>query len=155
MENGLNKGKTGAYLGIDYGESKVGLAIADEETKMAFAFGILVNDKSLYVKLKEIISQEDIETVVIGLPSNVNREETEYTSDRVKDTTVSHAARKFAKKLAEIADVKIAFHDEMFTTKMAKANLIERGDRNVGKHDDAEAARIILQEWLDRTGISL
>ena len=36
-------------------------------------------------------------------------------------------------------------------TKMAQQNLIERGMKNVSKYDDEEAARIILQEWLDRT----
>ncbi len=137
MENGLNKGNIQKYLGIDYGERKVGLAIADEETKMAFVFGTLVSDKSLYTKLKEIISQEDVKIVVIGLPSHVNREETVYPSE------------KFAQKLTEFTDVKIVFQDEMFTTKMAKANLIERGIKSVDKHDDAEAARIILQSWID------
>ena len=137
MKNCLNEGKIGKYLGVDYGESKVGLAIADEETKMAFAFDTLINDKNLYTNLKEIISCEDVATVVIGLPSHVNRQETEYLSE------------KFAKKLAQFTNAKIVFQDEMFTTKMAKANLIERGVKSVDKHDDAEAARIILQEWLD------
>ena len=137
IKNCLNKVKIGAYLGVDYGESKVGLAIADGETKMAFAFDTLINDKNLYTNLKEIISREDVATVVIGLPSHVNREETEYPSEI------------FAKKLTEVTDVKIVFQDEMFTTKMAKANLVEKGVKSVDKHDDAEAARIILQEWLD------
>lgn len=152
MKNVSNKGKIGTYLGIDYGESKVGLAIADEETKMAFTFDTLKNNKSLLTDLRGIIECENVKVVIIGIPSHINRNETEYPGDHVKDTSVAHAARKFAKKLAEITDVEIAFQDEMFTTKMAKVNLIERGDRNVGKHDDAEAARIILQEWLDCYG---
>jgi RNase H-fold protein (predicted Holliday junction resolvase) len=36
----------------------------------------------------------------------------------------------------------------MFTTKMAQANLIERGTKQVSKHDDEEEARIILEQWL-------
>lgn len=46
--------------------------------------------------------------------------------------------------------VSIAYQDEMFTTKMAQQNLIERGVKHVSKHYDEEAARIILQEWLDK-----
>ena len=34
------------YLGIDYGKSNVGLALADSETKMAFAYKTLKNDKN-------------------------------------------------------------------------------------------------------------
>jgi RNase H-fold protein (predicted Holliday junction resolvase) len=38
----------------------------------------------------------------------------------------------------------------MFTTKMAQFNLRERGMKHVSKHDDVEAARIILQAWLEK-----
>ena len=48
--------------------------------------------------------------------------------------------------------IRIEYQNEMFTTKMAQANLIERGVKHVSLHDDEEAARIILQEWLDKDG---
>jgi len=38
----------------------------------------------------------------------------------------------------------------MFSTKMAQANLLEKGMKNVGKFDDQESAKIILQSWLDK-----
>jgi len=47
----------------------------------------------------------------------------------------------------------VEYQNEMFTTKMAQANLIERGEKGVSQHDDEEAARIILQEWLDRKNL--
>lgn len=138
MENGSNKAKIGTYLGIDYGESKVGLAIADEETKMAFAFDTLASDKNLLSNLREIIECENVKTVVIGIPSHVNREETEYGGERLGDLLKKN-----------ISGIRIEYQNEMFTTKMAKVNLIEKGLRGVDKFDDSEAARIILQEWLD------
>jgi len=37
----------------------------------------------------------------------------------------------------------------MFTTKIAETNLAEKGIKKIKKYDDQEAARIILQEWLN------
>ena len=48
-------------LGIDYGKSNVGLALADSETRIAFAYGKIKNDKNLENNLKEIIKKDQIE----------------------------------------------------------------------------------------------
>lgn len=130
--------KVSHYLGIDFGKAKIGLAMAESETKIAFAYGTLENNKELFQKLAEIISKEKIEKVVIGVPSYVNREETQYPSEN------------FGSMLKNIIPgVEIEYSNEMFTTKMAQSNLIEKGVKGVKKHDDKEAARIILQSWLD------
>jgi RNase H-fold protein (predicted Holliday junction resolvase) len=115
------------------------------------AYSTLKNDEFFLANLKNIIELEDIGTVVIGIParnalrsnvggpSHVNREEVEYDGE------------KLGKLISEkFPDIRIAYQDEMFTTKMAQANLIERGERHVGRHDDAEAARIILQSYMDK-----
>ncbi len=141
------------YLGIDYGSSKVGIALAHAETGVALAYSTLRNDGFFLRDLLRLIDLEDIGTVVIGIParnalrsnvggpSHINREEVEYDGE------------KLGKLIGEqLPGIHIAYQDEMFTTKMAQANLIERGERHVGRHDDAEAARIILQEWLDKRG---
>ena len=56
------------FLGIDYGKSKVGLAIAEEETAIAFVHGIIPNDKNLFSKLLDLIEKEEIVKVIIGIP---------------------------------------------------------------------------------------
>jgi putative holliday junction resolvase len=126
------------YLGIDYGRSKVGLAIADEETKIAFVYGTLDNDKGFFNKLSEIISKEDITKVIIGIPSYINTEDVEYESE------------KFGENIRNLLGVPVDYQNEMFTTKMAQEKLIQKGVKGIKKHDDEEAARIILQSWLDR-----
>lgn len=126
------------YLGIDWGSSDIGVALAHAETGVAMAYATLRNDKDLLEKLGAIIALEEIGTIVIGIPSYINREAVEYEGE------------KFGKILAERFPVRIEYQNEMFTTKMAQANLIERGMKQVSKHDDEEAARIILQEWLDK-----
>lgn len=133
MENSVKK-----ILGIDYGERKVGLAIADTETRLAFAFDTLNGaSRNLLENLREIIKGENVEAVVIGIPSHVNREKVKYPGE------------KLGEKIAAQTGVKVFYQNEMFTTKMARAHLIAKGVRGVDKVDDQEAARIILQEWLD------
>lgn len=129
------------YLGIDWGSSKVGVALAHDETKVALAYTTLPNTKELLARLGEIIASEHIGTVVIGVPSYINREEVEYEGEKLGRLLQTHFS------------VVVEYQNEMFTTKMAQANLIERGEKKVGRHDDEEAARIILQEWLERKGL--
>lgn len=124
-------------LGIDWGASEVGVALASRETKLAFPLVTLRNNILLLDRLGELIHQENVQLVVIGIPSHVNRETVEYPGERL------------GKELRRRFSVEIAYQNEMFTTKMAQQNLIERGVKDVGKHDDVEAARIILQEWLE------
>lgn len=124
-------------MGIDFGKSKVGLALADGETKIAFAYGILKNDKDLKENLAEIIKKENVSNVVLGIPSYKNGE------------TIENEARKLGDFLQNSLKIEVFYQDEMFTTKMAQDNLKEKGAKGIKRFDDQEAARIILQEWLD------
>ena len=125
------------YLGIDFGKAKVGLALADEETKIAFTYDIYKNDSELFRKLISLIEEKNINKIVIGIPLHINNEKARLEIE------------KLGEMLEKKSNAKVFYQNEMFTTKMAQANLIERGDKEVGKEDDKESARIILQEWLD------
>jgi len=125
-------------LGIDYGQSKVGLAIGDSETRMAFSYATLENDKNFLQKLAEVIEKEDISKVIIGIPSHINREQAVYPGE------------KLGKFLKEKLNVEVEYQDEAFTTQQAQRNLIEKGVKGIKRFDDREAARIILQDWLDK-----
>ena len=125
-------------LGLDFGKSKIGLALADSETRMAFAFDTLKNDKDFLKNLKEIVESENVKTIVIG----VARHE--------KDLKSAEEKNDFGKKIEKQFSVEVAYQDEMFTTKMAQENIKKRGGKNIAEFDDKEAARIILQSWLDR-----
>lgn len=128
----------GTYLGIDFGLAKIGLAIADEETKMAFAFDTLKNDKEFFKNLKEIVECERVKTIVIGMVSHK------------KDPQSTKEKMKFAEKIKKELGVPVEFQDEMFTTKLAQENIKLHGKKGIAQTDDQEAARIILQSWLDR-----
>ncbi|MFA6382878.1 MAG: Holliday junction resolvase RuvX [Parcubacteria group bacterium] len=129
--------KISHILGIDFGKSKIGLAMADTETKIAFVYGAIKNDKKMLSNLEKIIEKESVEKVIIGLPG--------YMIE-----TSEEADQKSLGKLLEInTGVRVEYFEEMFTTKMAQANLKEKGAKNISKSDDAESAKIILQEWMD------
>ena len=62
-------------LGIDYGNSKVGLAITDSLGITAQGLETIMykgNDKILLKKLDEIIANYEISTIVVGMPYNMN-----------------------------------------------------------------------------------
>ncbi len=161
-----NSARISHFLGIDYGKADVGLALADEETKIAFAYKTLKNDKNFLQNLAEIIENENVKTVIIGIPSyiyphtnlkveknkchkrlsgsikreigvGVNRKEVEYDGE------------KLGKLLEKNLKIEVEYQNEMFTTKLAQHYLIERGVKGIKRLDDQEAARIILQEWID------
>lgn len=125
------------YMGIDWGESKIGLAIADEETRIALALENIKNDSKTSGKIKGIIMKKNISEIIIGRPFYLKNEKIPYGGD------------KFGEMIKKETGLPIHYQNEMFTTKMAQKNLIERGDKSVGKSDDKESARIILQDWLD------
>jgi putative Holliday junction resolvase len=136
--DGENSAQTSHFLGVDFGKAKIGLALADEETRMAFAYDTLKNDKDFLDKLREIIEKENVKTIIIG----ITRHE--------KDQKSADEKVAFGEKVEKELGIAVMFEDEMFTTKMAQENIKMRGGRNISQTDDKEAARIILQSWLDR-----
>jgi len=116
-------------LGIDYGTSKVGLALGDSQSKVATPLHV-VGPKELPLEIERLVEREGISQVVFGLPLGMNGQETETTK----------LVKKFAKKLGEQISLPIAFEDERLSTVQAQKQ---------GK-DDAVAAMYILQSYLDR-----
>lgn len=129
------------YMGIDWGRNDVGVSLATEPARIAYAYITLFNDDSLLSKLGSIILQKGVKTVVLGIPSPINREEVLYVSERLGEV------------LEQNFGVVVEYQNEMFTTKMAQAYLVEKGVRRIERFDDQEAARVILQDWLDRKTI--
>lgn len=137
---------TSHILGIDYGRSKVGLAIADSETRIASGYAVLDNDKNFLPKLAEIIEKEGIDKIIIGA-----QEIRGLTSSALEvRPRIKSDAEKLGNLLKEKLKVEVKYQDEMFTTKQAHQNLIEKGMKGIKRFDDQEAARLILQGWLDK-----
>lgn len=127
------------YLGIDWGATNIGIALAHAETRVALPYETLKNDGEVFMKIGDIITSENIGTVVVGIPTFRGEENKEQP------------AKQFGQMLVNQFPVEVLYYDEMFTTKMAQVNLSEQGVKCVSKNNDEEASRIILQDWLDRT----
>ena len=124
------------YLGIDYGGKRIGLAISDEEGKMAFPHGLILN-RGARPAIKEITSlvrKEKIAKIIIGLPVGLSGQETAQTK----------STRAFLKKLKHKIDLPVDGENEMLTTRMVEREGINKG------HMDEAAAALILQSYLDR-----
>lgn len=125
------------YLGLDWGERKVGVALAHGETGVAVAYATYPNDESLLPKLRSLIESENIDALIIGVPQ------------WHESSSLPHPSRVFGQQLSEALGLPVHFVNEIFSTRLATQHLAERGSGGSGA-DDTEAARILLGEWLER-----
>ncbi|OGD25679.1 hypothetical protein A2819_02180 [Candidatus Azambacteria bacterium RIFCSPHIGHO2_01_FULL_40_24] len=119
-------------LAVDYGKKWIGLAISDDNRRLAFAYKTLTNDKKLFSALNEIVKKEEIYKIVIGLPLN----------KQMKPTRQTVETENWARELIKKVEVLIDFENEIFTSRAAN----KLGTKN----QHATAAAIFLQSYLDR-----
>ena len=130
-------------LGIDYGDARVGVAVSDIMGLTAQGVGTVQNTgkKRLLGELKKIIDEYKPETIVIGLPKNM-------------DGTVGfrgEATYECADALKEIYSGEIVFRDERLSTVGAARFLNETNTRGKKRKNviDTVAACIILEGYLN------
>jgi putative Holliday junction resolvase len=130
-------------LGIDHGDARVGVAIADDLGMLAHPLETIhVREVADPVaRIAEIVGRDRIEIIVLGMPRNM-------------DGTYGPAAdkvRAFAEKLRAACGCEVKLWDERLTSVAAQRALHEAG-RNVQQSReviDQVAAQMILQGWLD------
>ncbi len=139
-------------LGLDIGTKTIGVAMSDAMNMIAHVKQTLIrkNAKDDVRQVVDIILDNDIDTVVIGLPKNMNN----TLGDMAQKVITFHNALekkiKYSDKLQE-KNVKIVLWDERLTTSFAENVLIEAGIRreNRKKYIDSIAAQRILQSYMD------
>ena len=122
------------YLGIDYGDKRLGLSISDQSNSFAFPRDTIDNDAKAFETLRRIVELEEVAEVVVG--------DTRTTNGGANAITAS--ADLFVKKLEQNISVPVARAREAWSSQEA-ARFAPQGD----KHNDASAAAIILQRFLD------
>jgi putative Holliday junction resolvase len=132
-----------AVIGLDHGRRRIGVAVGNEETGQAFPRPALLRRKAA-VDIEQIAAlarAEGARQIVLGLPRNMDGSE----------GSQADAARAFGARLTAIG-LDVVFVDERLTSWQAGEQLAAAGrrpQRRSGEKDSA-AARLILQEWLDR-----
>jgi putative Holliday junction resolvase len=129
-------------LGIDFGRSRIGVAISDELRLLAHPFETIPAGKNAAKRIAEIVRERKIEHVVVGLPRNM---------DGTFGAAASEA-QKFVKELRALIPREITTWDERLTTVAAHRALREAGKktRATRGYVDQVAAQMILQGYLDR-----
>ena len=133
----------GRVLGIDYGDSRIGLAMSDPIKIIASPFKTIRNEgneKCLQV-FQSLIKEKDVEAIVVGLPIGLKGQETAQTKK----------VREFANLLYALK-LPIHLEDERLSSVSAEKSMIQQNIKtghNKGLIDQ-RAAAIILQQFLDK-----
>lgn len=134
------------YLGIDYGSKNIGLAVSDDEGRIAFPKIVLKKDRDLIQSLQRLVSEEGIGFVVIG----------ESINQSGKENSIHESAKNFAENLKSSLSLPVEFEREHFSSfeahaRQGKERFSDRKTK-IEKTDniDARAAAIILQRYLDK-----
>jgi putative Holliday junction resolvase len=128
-------------LGLDVGESRVGVAASDPMGTTAQPLETVKRDEKTLDRLREIAEELEADSFVIGLP--VLMDGTEGAQARL--------VREFALSLEDSVGLPITFVDERLTTRLAESVLAGEpiGHREKKEAADRIAAALILRTYLD------
>jgi putative Holliday junction resolvase len=130
------------YLSIDYGLKRTGLAICDPSQTIVSPLAVIDSRKGLIEKIINIIKNENVEAIVVGLPLNMD------------DSKGSQAqlCEKFAERLKKEVQIPLYLQDERLSSFAAEEKLAPaqytRGKKK--KRLDAIAAAEILENFLQQ-----
>ena len=134
---------SGRLAGIDFGLSRIGIAICDPGQQFSSPLEIYHSrseklDDEFFLKL---VKRESLVGFVVGLPVHMSGDESE----------MSQAARQFGERIGELTGLPVGFVDERYTTAMAREIL--SGSNLSGKKRKAQldklAAQILLATFLE------
>jgi len=130
---------TSKLLALDVGGSRIGVALADTTSRIAFPLVTITVNGGELEAIAKLIQENEPEVLVVGYPRNQSGDPTAQTE----------AVKAFARKL-ETLGVPVVFQDESLTSVMAEDRL-KAQKKAYSKGDiDAMAAAIILSDYLER-----
>jgi putative holliday junction resolvase len=139
-----------AYLGIDYGTKRIGVAVSSEDDSLAFPLKIVATGKEAVKEIIDIARERGVHKIVMGESLDFNG----------KPNTVMKAIEAFATEL-KVEGFEIVLEPEFLTSAAASridainaptSRLRRTAEMKEAtqKHLDASAAALILQTYLDR-----
>ena len=130
-------------MGVDYGDSRIGLALSDPLKMIASPFQTIRNEGSekRLQSLQTLTEEQEVESIVVGLPIGMKGQETAQTKK----------VREFADSLS-VLNFPIHLEDERLSSVSAEKSMILqkiKTGHNKGMIDQ-RAAAILLQQFLDK-----
>lgn len=141
-------------IGIDYGTKRVGIALSDDEGRLAFPYAILPQNENLSKKIKELCEKENVEAIVVG----------ESRDFKGQENPIMPAVRALKAALEKETGLPVHFEPEMLTSVQARhtPERLEKDRRRQRRRRekarkipertavDSSAAALILQSYIDR-----
>ena len=138
------KATSGRILGVDFGDTRTGLAVSDVGRFLASGIGNVSPGgiEKTANAVADVAREQRVGAIVVGLPKNMDGSEG-FRAERV---------REFADLLRERLEMPVVMFDERMTTMAASRFLNETGTRGAKRKTvvDTLSAQIILQNALDR-----
>jgi len=127
------------FLGLDVGTKRIGVAIGDSIARIAQPIATVNVGENEAGQIHTYIKDHDVTDIVIGRPRNQSGDTTEQTK----------LVEEFVVTALKPADCQIHWQDESVTSVIAEERLKARGKPYSKPDIDAEAAAIILQDFLE------
>ena len=128
-------------LGIDFGLKRIGFALCDPLFTFAYAYKTILNDRNIWQNLSEIMKENKIKKIILGLPDG---ERNKMLIDRVLD---------FKGKIEKKFCVEVITWNEEYTSAIAQERIIQSVVKKKRRKEkglvDQNSAAIILQEYLN------
>lgn len=141
------------YIGVDWGEKRIGLALADSETRIATPFKVAGNLQEVMAEIKK----EEIDVIVVGKPLPIFNFSARGGSASGGQFPISKQFGEFVKLLKKKINIPVKMADERLSSKAAdalsgtkKTNPPSLKLRRARAPRDAVAAMLILQGYLDK-----
>ena len=133
----------GRFLGVDYGDSRMGLALSDPLKIIASPFKTIRNkgEEKCIQEFQSLIEENEVELIVVGLPIGM----------KGQDTTQTEKVRKFADLITQL-NLPVHLEDERLSSVSAQKSMILQNIKtghNKGMIDE-RAAAILLQQFIDK-----
>lgn len=133
----------GRILAIDYGTRRTGIAVSDPLRIIAGAL-TTVETRQLEKFLADYFSKNDVDTIVLGKPVQMNGSPSETM--RFIEPLAARLRRSYP-------DKDVVLYDERFTSVLAHRTMIESGMGRMARRDkavvDRISAAIILQSYME------
>ncbi len=135
-------------LSVDYGKKRTGLAVTDPLQIIANGL-VTVATSKLFDFLKDYISKEEVELIVVGRPLQLNGQPSENLA------RVEQFVNRWRKAMPEVP---IEYYDERFTSVLAQQAIITGGVKKKTRREDKGlvdevSATIILQDYMRSKGL--